>query len=156
DLFMIGADGHPSKIWRNDGNNQFTDIDVITGHPLISDTGGDLNGGRAIDYDNDGNLDLFFHDHMAANGKNYARLLYHNDGNWNFTNVTTSEGLMEANLDQQSGVNASFDSVWGDIDRDGDLDLIATAGAMSGFNQPQRVFLSNVSTNGNHWLFVRL
>jgi hypothetical protein len=74
DLFMVGADGQPSKIFRNDGNNMFTDVDTITGHPLLSDTGRDFNGGRAIDYDNDGDLDLFFHDHLSGGGKNYGRL----------------------------------------------------------------------------------
>ena len=63
DLYMTGADGEASKIWRNDGGNQFTDVDTITGHALLSDTSGDLNGARAVDYDNDGDLDLFFHDH---------------------------------------------------------------------------------------------
>ena len=52
------------------------------GIALLSDTGGDLNGGRAVDYDNDGDLDLFFHDHQAGNGKDSARKLYRNDGNW--------------------------------------------------------------------------
>jgi hypothetical protein len=84
DLFMVGADQQPSKIWRNNGNNMFTDVDTITGHPLLSDTGGDLNGGRPVDYDNDGDLDLFFHDQKPLGGKDNARKLYRNDGNWAF------------------------------------------------------------------------
>lgn len=156
DLFVLGADSKPSKIFRNNGNGTFTDVDTITGHALFSDTGGDLNGGRVLDYDNDGYLDIYAHDHQIQFGKNHARLLYRNTGNWNFTNVTVQEGLDEANLDQQSGVNASFDGTWGDIDNDGDLDLLDTVGTMSGFVQPQRVFLSNVSTNGNHWAYFRL
>lgn len=155
DLFVIGADGEASKIWRNDGNNLFTDADAIVGHPLLTDTGGDFNGGRAVDYDNDGDLDLFFHDHLVvlARSRNHARLLYRNDGNWSFTDVTTAEGLDEACI---TNSNAGYDSAWADIDRDGDLDLVATAGALSGFPQPQRLFLSNVSANGHHWLYVRL
>ena len=74
DLFMVGADGQPSKIFRNDGSNLFTDVDTLPGHgPLLSTTAGDLNGGRAVDYDNDGDLDLFFHDHLPLNGENHAR-----------------------------------------------------------------------------------
>ena len=145
DLFMVGADRQPSKIYRNDGGNQFTDVDTITGHALLTDVGGDLNGARAVDYDNDGDLDLFFHDHRAAGGSDSARKLYRNDGNWQFTDVTATEGLAESN-------RGSYDSGWADLDRDGDLDLVATTD--SGTNE--RVFLSNANGNGNHWLYVEL
>ncbi|MEZ6193057.1 MAG: CRTAC1 family protein [Phycisphaerales bacterium] len=145
DLFMVGADGQNSKIFRNDGGNQFTDVDTITGHALLSNNGGDLNGGKAIDYDNDGDLDLFFHDHLSANGNNSARRLYRNDGNWQFTDVTAAEGLSENN-------RGSYDSAWGDIDLDGDQDLIATTA--SGYNE--RIYISDASGNGNHWLYVEL
>jgi hypothetical protein len=144
DLFMVGADQQPSKIFRNDGNNMFTDIDTITGHPLLSSTGSDFGGGKAVDYDNDGDLDLFFHDHLATVGS-HARKLYRNDGNWEFTDVTTAEGIANTN-------QGAYDSVWGDIDHDGDQDLIAPTD--SSFNE--RLFISNASTNGNHWLYVRL
>jgi hypothetical protein len=151
DLFVVGADRQPTKIYRNDGGNMFTDVDITTGRALLADVGGDFNGARPVDYDNDGDLDLFFHDHLAAGGKNYARMLYRNDGNWTFTNVTIAEGLHAAN-------EGGYDSTWGDIDLDGDQDLI---GVTAGFNAnddplPERVFVSNSSTNGNHWLYVRL
>jgi enediyne biosynthesis protein E4 len=145
DLFMVGADGQDSKIFRNDGGNQFTDVDTLTGQPLLSDTGGDLNGARAVDYDNDGDLDLFFHDHKPLNGNNNARKLYRNDGNWQFTDVTALEGLAESN-------KGSYDSAWADIDRDGDQDLIATTDS----NSSERVFISDASGNGNRWLYVEL
>ncbi len=145
DLYMTGADGQPSKIFRNDGGNQFTDVDTITGQPLLSDVGGDLNGARALDYDNDGDLDLFFHDHLVQNGSNNARKLYRNDGNWQFTDVTVAEGLFETN-------KGSYDSAWADLDRDGDQDLIATTD--SGSNE--RIFISDASGNGNHWLYIEL
>ncbi len=145
DLYMTGADGEDSKIFRNDGGNQFTDVDTITGHALLSDNSGDLNGARAVDYDNDGDLDLFFHDHKPLGGKDIARKLYRNDGNWEFTDVTVAEGLNATN-------EGSYDSAWADIDMDGDQDLIATTD--SSFNE--RVFISDAATNGNHWLYVEL
>ena len=145
DLYMTGADGEPSKIFRNDGGNQFIDVDTITGNPLLSDTGGDLNGARAVDYDNDGDLDLFFHDQKPLNGNDVGRKLYRNDGNWQFTDVTAAEGLNTVNM-------GSYDSTWGDLDRDGDQDLLATTN--STWNE--RLFLSDASTNGNHWLYVEL
>jgi len=152
DLFMVGADSQPSKIWRNDGGNQFTDVDTITGQALLSDTSGDLNGGRAVDYDNDGDLDLYFHDHKPFNGKNAARKLYRNDGNWEFTDVTVAEGLSAFN-------EGAYDSAWGDIDMDGDQDLIAPTAGDNDPNVtiiPERVFISDASTNGNHWMYIEL
>jgi hypothetical protein len=145
DLFMVGADQQPSKIFRNDGGNMFTDVDTLTGHPLLTDVGRDLGGARSIDYDNDGDLDLYLHDHLSGNGSNQARKLYQNDGNWAFTDVTTAEGIANTN---QGG----YDSAWGDIDLDGDLDLVAPTNG----NFNERVFISNASTNGNHWLYVKL
>lgn len=149
DLFMVGADRAPSKIWRNDGGNMFTDIDTITGHPLLDDPGGDLNGGRVLDYDNDGDLDLFMHDHLQIIDVGYtsdsARKLYRNDGNWEFTDVTVTEGLFNIN-------QGAYDSTWGDIDNDGDQDLITTTEN----DGSESVFISNASTNGNHWLYINL
>jgi hypothetical protein len=145
DLFMVGADQQPSRIFRNDGGNQFTDIDSVNGHPLISDVAGDLGGGRAVDYDNDGDLDLFFHDHLVRPSTNQARKLYRNDGNWQFTDVTVAEGIASVN-------EGAYDSTWGDLDLDGDQDLIAPTGD----GVAERVFLSDASENGNHWLYVRL
>lgn len=145
DLFMVGADSELSKIWRNDGGNQFTDVDTLTGHTLLTDVAGDLNGGRAVDYDNDGDLDLFLHDHDDRNGSDTSRKLYRNDGNWEFTDVTAAEGLEQVN-------RGSYDSPWADIDNDGDLDLIATTDS----SWIERVFLNNSVGNGNHWFGVKL
>ncbi len=75
DLFVVGADQQPTKIYRNDGSNQFTDVDTLTGQPLLTDVSRNLGGGRAVDYDNDGDLDLFFHDHLAGGGSNQAQAL---------------------------------------------------------------------------------
>ncbi|MCC6547265.1 CRTAC1 family protein [Candidatus Sumerlaeota bacterium] len=141
DLYLTGSDENNSKIWRNDGAGVWTDIDTVTGHSLLSDTGTDLNGSKAVDYDNDGDLDLFFHNNLGG----LARKLYRNDGNWEFTDVTVAEGLHESG-------RGAYDSVWADFDRDGDMDLVAPTGSST----PERFFRSNASGNGNHWLHVRL
>jgi hypothetical protein len=145
DLFMVGADQAPTRIFRNLGNNQFKDVAEILGRSLLSDVGADLNGGKAIDFDNDGDLDLYMHDNLSRNGSNQARKLYRNDGGWNFTDVTAAVGLAAAN-------EGAYDSVWGDLDLDGDQDLIAPTGG----GVPERLFISNASTNGNHWLYLQL
>jgi hypothetical protein len=145
DLFLVGADQEETRIFRNDGDNQFTDVAEILGHGLLSDVGGDLNGGKAVDYDNDGDLDLFMHDNLNVNGSNQARKLYRNDGNWSFTDVTSLVGIASTN-------EGAYDSTWGDLDLDGDQDLVAPTN--SGF--PERVFLSDAADNGNHWLYLQL
>ena len=63
-------------------------------------------------------------------------MLYRNDGDWNFTNVTGEAGLR--------GIRSTTQAAWGDFDNDGDLDL------MSG-GQLWR----NKGTAGN-WLKVKL
>ncbi len=152
DLFVVGSDGERSKIYRNDGNNSFTDVDTLTGQPLLSDPAGDLNGGRAVDYDNDGDLDLYFHNNAAGSKarKLYRNNLVENGNNWSFTDVTLSQGI-------NASIEGGYDSAWGDLDLDGDQDLIVpnNIGPISG-PFPERVFLSDAAENGNHWLYVRL
>ncbi len=160
DLYVTGADGNETKIFRNDGNNTFTDVDSITGHELLRDVNGspvrgtDLNGSKAVDYDNDGDLDLYFHDNLASGGN---QRLFRNDGNWQFTDVTALEGLDVAANGDPVGAGG-YDSTWGDLDRDGDQDLIdpnnSTYGGVT--PTPERVYVSDESANGNHWLYVKL
>ncbi|MEO8087842.1 MAG: FG-GAP-like repeat-containing protein [Bacteroidota bacterium] len=77
------------------------------------------NGASWIDYDNDGLLDLF----VTNSG------LYHNDGNGNFTKVTTS-GI---------GLTTGIGNTWADVDNDGDIDCIQSGGNAGG----TKLFLNN-------------
>jgi hypothetical protein len=85
------------------------------------------------DYDNDGYLDLYF---TTVYGGDNARLYRNNGGVWNFSNVTSSEGL--------AGQPNTYEAAWADYDNDGDLDLI-TAGT-----------LYRNDNTGNNWLKVTL
>ena len=84
------------------------------------------------DYDNDGDLDLYFT--TVYSGDN--PVLFRNDGNWNFVDVTSEEGL--------SGLPPTYQAAWADFDNDGDVDLF-TAG---------KLFVNQ--GNPNSWLKVRL
>lgn len=92
----------------------------------------------AGDYDNDGDLDLFFTTvyGTASFGKKNHPVLYRNDGDWKFADVTAEAGLAE--------LPPTYQAAWADFDNDGDLDL-ATGG---------RLFVNR--GNSNNWLKVRL
>lgn len=75
------------------------------------------------DFDNDGDLDLFFTTvyEVASFGRSNNPVLYRNDGDWTFTDVTEQAGL--------AGLPATYQASWADFDKDGDLDLV-TAGKL--------------------------
>jgi hypothetical protein len=90
------------------------------------------------DYDNDGDLDLFFTTVYAVGSfgiRNYP-VLYRNEGGWRFVNVTAETGVPSLPPTYQAG--------WADFDNDGDLDLVS-GGQLMRNNQ-----------KGRHWIKVRL
>lgn len=81
------------------------------------------------DYDNDGDLDLYFTTVYGTGSggiKNYP-VLYRNDGDWKFVNVTREAGLAK--------LGPTYQAAWADIDNDGDLDLCSN-GRLFRNNQP--------------------
>jgi hypothetical protein len=68
------------------------------------------------DYDGDGFEDLFVTD-SAETAKNH---LYHNNGDWTFTDVAGKAGVANGN----DAENASADALWLDYDNDGRPDLL--------------------------------
>ena len=84
-----------------------------------------------VDYDNDGDKDLFVAGFIGTNK------VYKNDGDMNFTEVSSSIGLFQEDLFTNT---ISF----GDIDNDGDLDVFFTH--RDGPNENQRNYLY---TNNN-------
>jgi hypothetical protein len=98
-------------LYHNDGNGTFT---RITNSPLASE------GGRSIsaiwgDYDNDGFPDLFVPNGNWDGGQ-YRNFFYRNNGDGTFTKITT--GAIA------TGDGDSTEAAWGDVDNDGDLDLL--------------------------------
>ena len=96
-----------SALYRNNGDGTFTDVTVSAG---VGAEGLFGMGVAVGDYDNDGFPDLLV--------LGYGRcILYHNNGNDTFTDVTAHAGV------ENSGRWASS-AAWFDYDNDGRLDLI--------------------------------
>ena len=90
------------------------------------------------DFDNDGDLDLFFTTvyGTASFGRPNHPVLFRNEGNWKFTDVTDDYGL--------NGLGQTYQAAWADYDNDGYLDLI-TDGKL--FRNPG---------GANHWVKIKL
>jgi hypothetical protein len=113
DLYFVnGAPGTANALYHNNKNGTFTDVTERAG--VAANTGAEAKAyktGVAVgDYDNDGFLDLY----VTAFGPN---VLYHNNGDGSFTDVTAKAGVAGA-TNEWSTSTGFFD-----YDRDGRLDL---------------------------------
>jgi len=118
DLIVVN-DSTPKQLYINKGNGTFEE----TGYPsgiALNENGREQAGmGLAIgDYDNDGRVD--FH---ITNFSDDSNVLYHNDGDGNFTDVTFQAGLGEVTIPFLGWGTGFFD-----YDNDGWLDLIVSNG----------------------------
>lgn len=99
------------------------------------------NGGNYgsvwIDYDNDGDSDLFIA--KCRGGDSVASLneMHRNNGSGVFENVSVSTGL--------SDPIQTWSSAWADYDNDGDMD--ALVGASSNANGLHKLMINNITTN---------
>jgi hypothetical protein len=107
-------DRHDPKYWnrlyRQNRDGSFTDVTESAGLANAGD-GNYGMGVAAADYDNDGYTDLY----VTSYGKN---ILYHNNGDGTFTDVTQKAGVAAGGW----SVSAGFF----DYDNDGRLDLFVT------------------------------
>jgi enediyne biosynthesis protein E4 len=109
-----GFDRHDPRYWnrlyRQNKDGSFTDVTQKAG---LADAGdGNYGMGVAVgDYDNDGLPDLY----VTNYGKN---ILYHNNGDGTFTDVTAKAGV--------AGGGWSVSAGFFDFDNDGKLDLFVT------------------------------
>jgi hypothetical protein len=104
----VYAPPHPLRgaLYKNNGDGTFSDVTEKAG---VAAAGLFAMGVAAGDYDNDGFADLYV--------VGYARsILYHNNGNGTFTDVTGKAGVANHG---KWGSSAA----WFDYDRDGRLDL---------------------------------
>jgi enediyne biosynthesis protein E4 len=99
-----------NRLYRQNRDGSFTDVTQAAG--LASAGNGNYGMGVAVgDYDNDGYPDLF----VTSYGKN---VLYHNNGDGTFTDVTVKAGV--------TGGGWSVSAGFFDYNNDGNLDLFVT------------------------------
>lgn len=103
DLFFTGPGLH--RLYLGDGKGTFDDVTEAWG---VTGSGTDGRGALMVDYDGDGDLDLF-----VAHSKEASQLLANEGGR--LTDVAADVGL-------QTGQGAHVGN-WLDYDGDGDLDL---------------------------------
>ncbi len=103
--------GSSARLFHNNGDGTFTDVSEKA---KIANPKGKGLGVVALDYDNDGRMDLFQANDAAAN------FLYHNDGNGSFSEVALAAGVAfdpDGNARGGMGVDAE------DLDGDGYLEI---------------------------------
>ena len=118
DLFVVN-DSTPNQLYINKGDGTFEEIGYPSGTALNENGREQAGMGLAVgDYDNDGRID--FH---ITNFSDDSNVLYHNDGDNNFTDVTFPVGLGEVSI-PFLGWGTSFL----DFDNDGWQDLFVVNG----------------------------
>ena len=118
DLF-VANDGEPNYLYRNDGNGHFTDVALDAGVAVNVDGSEQANMGLALgDYEHKG----LFSVAITHFSEEYAAL-YRNNGNLNFTDVSSSSGIARGTTPYVGWGDAFFD-----VDNDGWPDLILVNG----------------------------
>jgi enediyne biosynthesis protein E4 len=133
-----------NTLYRNNGNGTFTDVTARAG---VASSGWSASAGF-FDYDNDGRLDLFVTRYLTwAFDKNrycgekkpgyraychpdnfdgIANVLYHNDGNGTFTDVSAKAGIADPS---GKGLGLAF----ADYDDDGFIDVYVANDSVQSF-----------------------
>lgn len=141
DLFV--SDNVYCSLHRNEGNGVFTERSYKAG---IAVACGQFVGWASsfLDYDNDGDLDLFKVNGELKHLYGQEDQLFQNNGEGKFTDVSTERGAYFQ--DERVGRGACF----GDYDNDGDIDAYIV-------NQEDHgVLLRNNKGNQNNWILLHL
>jgi hypothetical protein len=115
----VANDSTPSYLYRNRGDGTFEDVSYVAGVALNENGREQAGMGIAVgDYDGDGRLDIH-----RTNFADDSNVLFHNDGEGYFTDVTFQTGLGEITIPFLGWGTGFFD-----YDNDGWLDLLVVNG----------------------------
>ncbi|MDQ3181628.1 MAG: CRTAC1 family protein [Acidobacteriota bacterium] len=118
DLLVVN-DSTPKQLYLNKGNGTFEEVGYPSGIALNENGREQAGMGIAVgDYDNDGRVDF-----QITNFSDDSNVLYRNDGDGNFTDITFQAGLGETSIPFLGWGTAFLD-----FDNDGWKDVIVANG----------------------------
>ena len=130
------------RVFRNDGG-------VFSEVSLGLTTMINLRAAFWVDFDNDGDLDIHAMDRGTVATGNPPDVLWRNDGGGSFVALAGPEAPAGISTGLADG------AIWGDVDRDGDLDALLQEGAGPAFftlGTPSLLYRNDSATG--HWLTV--
>ena len=144
----VANDSTPNFLYENEGKGKFSEIGLESGTAVSADGSEQGSMGVAIgDYDHSGRPSLY-----VTNFADEYSILYKNEGNYDFRDVSFSAGVGLASLPW-----VKWGDAFVDLDNDGWLDLIGVGGQVypqvdslpSGarYRQPKNLFMNE--RNGN-------
>jgi len=150
DIFKTNFSDDTSTLYRNNGDGTFEDATFAAGLGLHTQYLG--WGTMFFDFDNDGWPDLIVaNGHVYPEvdkyhlGSNYQepRILYHNNGNGTFTDISASAGVGITSAASSRGLAV------GDLWNDGKLSVV-----ISNMNSPPSLLVNQIRSS-NHWIGIQ-
>jgi hypothetical protein len=115
----IANDSTPKYLYKNLGNGKFDEIGLLSGTAVSEDGSEQASMGIALgDYNHTGRPSIY-----VTNFADENSLLYKNEGNWNFDEVSYPAGVALPSLPW-----VKWGTAFVDLDNDGWLDLVAASG----------------------------
>jgi hypothetical protein len=151
DIFKTNFSDDTATLYRNNGNGTFDDVTYPAGLGFNTKYLG--WGTMFFDFDNDGWPDILLvngHVYPEVDSQNLGssfqepRVLYHNNGNSTFTDISADAGPGITTANSSRGL------AMGDLWNDGRLSAV-----ISNMNAPPSLLVNDVRT-ANHWIAFRL